>query len=92
MRCCLPAGYVPPEKRAALELLRSAGVELPEGAQVWGPRDGLMWRVVDRYGRDPAAGPLGSPHRLRDLAGLGPADVLIEESPRGRLLRVGREE
>lgn len=90
-RCCMPAGYVPPAKLAALALLRAAGVELPEGAQVWGPRDGLSWRVVDRYGREPADGPLGSTHPLSTLQGVDPADVVVEPHPRGgRLLRVLR--
>lgn len=87
--CCLPAGYVPPAKMAALALLRQLGVDLPDGAQVWGPRDGLMWRVVDRYGRDPGDGPLGSTHRLTALQGLEASQVEIEVHPtRGRLLRV----
>lgn len=51
--------------------LRAAGVEIPDGAQIWGPGDGWAWRLVDRRGQ-----PLqvGSRVTLRRLA----ASVAVE--------------
>ena len=86
--CCLPAGYVSPGKQAALRLLAAAGVSIPDGGQIWGARDGLAWRLVDRRGQDPVDGPVGSMHPLRSLLDVGSGGVEVVDSGRGRMLRI----
>ncbi len=49
-----------PAKERLLTQLVDAGIELPEGAQVWNARqNGWRWRIIDRHGREPRT-PIGS--------------------------------
>lgn len=51
-RCCLPYGYSSESHRLLLDHLAAAGIEIPEGARVWGPGGGWAWRLVDKVGAD----------------------------------------
>ena len=52
MGCCMPGGYLSPDKQKLLQMVAAEGVELPEQVQVWTGQDGRGWRLVDYSGRE----------------------------------------
>lgn len=63
-RCCRPNGFVAPEKERMLGLLRMGENFLPDDARIGGRRGRMVWRVLDRQGREIG---MGSPHELADF-------------------------
>ena len=53
-------------------MLARAGVEVPDGATIWGPGEGRAWRLVGKDGRSLK---VGSRVTLRALAAAGEVEL-----------------